>query len=455
MSFGHRMVPITETKLQHGPNFVQLTDIRLWDIETGKVLKDLSGDENYGQGHAALSRDGKHMAVGDFGQLRIVDSATGRAVQTISLPDSLGNHPAFSPDGNLVAMAIGNSIGLFELTTGRRVHHTEQTSVGEVASASWSPSGDRLVTGHADGGVRVWEAETGQLLWHKLLAPVVSPGGWNARPAFVAFSADGHRIVVAGRRYDPVNWRNGIVAVYEAKKGLLVRSVEQKEIRHAALSPDRKVVVVATSFGGANETQLHGVEVETGRILYTTPPENVPGGFWQMKAMQFRPASSILILADGNGDVIQLDGPTGKEQRRFVADYRTPEQRQADRSGELQLWEAAISADGRTMVSSSAEFVCVWDVETGKMTRKIRHPHTHGCKVAVSPDGKTAATSDLQYHGDYGEDTIRLYDLETGEQIMKMEPVDNRAVVLAFSPNGTKLFTGFYRGSATIWDVRR
>ena len=26
--------------------------------------------------------------------------------------------------------------------------------------------------------------------------------------------------------------------------------------------------------------------------------------------------------------------------------------------------------------------------------------------------------------------------------------------VMAFSPDGTKLFTGFHRGSAIVWDVR-
>ena len=47
-------------------------------------------------------------------------------------------------------MPIDNTIGLFEVSTGRRLHHDESTPVGDVVSAAWSPSGDRLVTGHAD-----------------------------------------------------------------------------------------------------------------------------------------------------------------------------------------------------------------------------------------------------------------------------------------------------------------
>ena len=97
----------------------------------------------------------------------------------------------------------------------------------------------------------------------------------------------------------------------------------------------------------------------------------------------------------------------------------------------------------------------VWDVDTGELRLQIRHPHDNGCNLCVSADGKTLATADLLYPGDYGRDTIRLYDLETGDEILVLEPADNRAHVMAFSPDGRRLFTGFWRGSGIIWDVSR
>lgn len=39
--------------------------------------------------------------------------------------------------------------------------------------------------------------------------------------------------------------------------------------------------------------------------------------------------------------------------------------------------------------------------------------------------------------------------------MLTLESPDDRAVVLAFSPDGTRLFAGFQRGSAIVWDVRR
>ncbi len=37
----------------------------------------------------------------------------------------------------------------------------------------------------------------------------------------------------------------------------------------------------------------------------------------------------------------------------------------------------------------------------------------------------------------------------------RSRPGGDRGNVLTFSPDGTKLFTGFYRGTAIVWDVCR
>jgi hypothetical protein len=94
--------------------------------------------------------------------------------------------------------------------------------------------------------VRVWDASSGKLIWHKLLAPVISRQGRNAYPAFVSFSHDGKLVVVAGQRDDPVKYDDGIVAFYEADNGRKVRELPQKQIRWAALAPDGRMLVVAT-----------------------------------------------------------------------------------------------------------------------------------------------------------------------------------------------------------------
>jgi WD40 repeat protein len=168
-----------------------MATIRFWDIETGNLLRDLSGAGEQGLGNAALSPDGRTIAVVDFRGVRILDAATGILQRTIDLPalPHFRRQPTFSPDGTLVTLPDQNSVAIVEAASGRRLHHDASTPVGPLVSAAWSPSGDRIVTGHDDGFVRAWDALTGRLVWHPLLAPVVSKVGWTAHPAFVGFQA--------------------------------------------------------------------------------------------------------------------------------------------------------------------------------------------------------------------------------------------------------------------------
>jgi WD40 repeat protein len=455
VSAGQTTVPIARTKLVYGPKNVMVTEIRRWDLETGERVEDLQGGEDYGRGYAALSRDGRRLAVGDFGMLRILDAATGRPERTIPLPGCWGDRPAFSTDGTLVAMAIHNTVAIFEVETGRRLHHDEPMPDGFLESAAWSPAGDRIVTGHGDGGVRVWDAETGKLAWHKTLAPPVGVHGRNARPTSVAFSRDGRHVVAAGRRDDPIRYNGGIVAVYDAELGLFLSEVDRETIRWGTLAPDGRMVVVGTSNGSWDDTHLVGVEVYTGQTRWTNPPEEQRAGFVQLAGMQFQPGSTSLGVAMKDGNVILLDALTGLERRRFLADGRTPEQQRAGRPANPGMFTAAFSIDGRTMVSSSGESVCVSDLEAGTLRRRIPYPNPHGCYLALSADSKTIATSEVNYVGDPGQDKIRLYDAETSDLVLVLEPGDDRSHVLEFSPDGRKLLAGFHRGTTIIWDVRR
>lgn len=230
LSVGQTELRRAETKLPGRGLNAPMREVRFWDIETGQRVADYHSDEDTGWGHAALAPDGKRVAVVDFCRLCILDTATGKSERTINLPGAWMWRPAFSPDGSLVATPIHNTIGIFEVSTGRRLQYDERMPVGEVVSTAWSPSGDRIATGHFDGFVRVWDAATGELVWHKLLAPIVGRGGmsFSARTWLLSYSRDGKTLAVVGDRDEVATERSTIVAFYEAATGRLLREILQK-----------------------------------------------------------------------------------------------------------------------------------------------------------------------------------------------------------------------------------
>ena len=176
-----------------------MSEVRFWDIETGERVADFHGDEDFGFGFGALSRDGRRVAVADFGRLRILDAATGQTERTIELPGSLRPPAGVLARWNARRDADRQSIGLFEVSTGRRLHHDASTPVGfhrirRVVAVGRSDRYRARRRFRAGLGRR-----TGKLIWHRLLAPVIGRRGWNARPAFVSFSRDGKLVVAAGR----------------------------------------------------------------------------------------------------------------------------------------------------------------------------------------------------------------------------------------------------------------
>ena len=81
------------------PRTCTMSEVRFWDIETGERIADYHGDEDYGFGYGALSRDGRRVAVADFSRLRILDAATGRPSERSNCPARGASGPRSRPMG--------------------------------------------------------------------------------------------------------------------------------------------------------------------------------------------------------------------------------------------------------------------------------------------------------------------------------------------------------------------
>jgi WD40 repeat protein len=106
----------------------------------------------------------------------------------------------------------------------------------------------------------------------------------------------------------------------------------------------------------------------------------------------------------------------------------------------------ALSPDGRRAVSGSHDTTLkVWDLERGRELRKLEG-HSHWVNtVAVSPDGRRAVSGSV-------DQTLRVWDLETGHELRVLEGKSGRGYCLSwrlpsFPPQGrlTSTTTSFER----------
>jgi len=136
--------------------------VSLWEVGNGRKRARLE-IPGYVNG-VAFSPEGKRLAAGNAdGEVGMYDRSSGQRILSIHVVRERGvqmvNSVAFSPDASLLLTGSPQQIQLWRTVGGREVARIE---VGEasVHCLAFTPGGGHLLSGHADGTVRLWDLET-------------------------------------------------------------------------------------------------------------------------------------------------------------------------------------------------------------------------------------------------------------------------------------------------------
>ncbi len=159
--------------------------IRMWDVETGDLLKTIRGQIGHGPEGMLyagdLSPDGKILAAGGFldrfggedvGNIRLLNLETGEQIGRLKGHENIVTALAFSSDGNRLASGSGDhTIRIWKLPPlqpspeGREPPLSFEEGpelrleghTARVQHIAFSPDGTRLVSASYDGTLRLWE----------------------------------------------------------------------------------------------------------------------------------------------------------------------------------------------------------------------------------------------------------------------------------------------------------
>lgn len=133
--------------------------VYLWDPRSGALLKTLEAD--YPIEQVLLSPDGRHLLAASASGIWIWNVGTGSRERTLPQPLSGLATLALSPDGRLLASSTDHraqQIKLWDLRSGKELR-TLGGQTWMVSALLFGPDGQTLLSGGADGAIRIWGPE--------------------------------------------------------------------------------------------------------------------------------------------------------------------------------------------------------------------------------------------------------------------------------------------------------
>jgi WD40 repeat protein len=237
----------------------QAGTIRLWDVATATVIKTLTGHQGTVTA-LVFAGPGRLVSAGADEQVRVWDLDARRVVRTI-VQRSASFRIALSPDGSTLAVGGGTlpGITLVDIADGETVRHFGGPA-GCATAIAFTPAGDRLAAGYADGTVRLWDPLTG--------VEVQRGSTGNQSVDSIAFRADGSVAAVALNRVAGSGATGGpahTVVLWDSRTGDVVD--ESRPLQHAG-----PVSVVAFGAGadrlltGSGDGNVYLWDVKSGRV---------------------------------------------------------------------------------------------------------------------------------------------------------------------------------------------
>jgi WD40 repeat protein/tetratricopeptide (TPR) repeat protein len=331
----------------------------------------------------------------------------------------------FSPDGRFAVTTFSDrtarvwqvpALASFKgLQQGRQAAilrgHTD-----DLVSAVFSPDGNQVLTGSADGSAKIWDLKT--------QSAIKELRGSSGPLTKAVFSPDGKWVLTANS--------DSVARIWEVSgvEGLI--NIPDSTDEGGVFSPDGKRVAV---LGNGNVMYVYDVAAGTRKASFTGHTDKI-------KAAAFSPDGAFIITASVDKTARVWKAATG-ELRAELRGHRNA------------VLSASFSPDGKRILTASGrpgELVSsegndtarIWEANSGRTLVELRG-HTDAILVAkFSPNGNMVVTGSA-------DKSARIWDANTGRCLAVLQGHEGPVHTAAFSPDGNAIVTADHDSSPRVW----
>lgn len=419
----------------------QIASIRVWDANTGKLVRVLTGP--LGRVNSLeISQDGKKLLSTrdtafsnpqDDSLIKVWDLETGDELFRLSGTSRTVEAACFSPDGRRIVSKFEKSPGvhavkILSCPEGKELLTLECESTSAVALA-YSPDGQFIAAGDMQGEIVIWEADQGAEV-DRLFAH----SNWIQD---LQFSPDGAWLASCSH--------DRTVKIWDVQKRKLHRTLKGHEDR-----------VMDISFNTDGSWLVSGSMDKTIKLWNLTSERRTLRG-------DDHAPNSLAISADGT----RIAGGTAMTpgfrhgSSAIVWKAMSSQQMMLQDGHDGGLTEVAFNNDGSILASASGELgkpgtIKLWEVDGGRELRTITGHQRPIAAIAFSPTSQWLA-SGTGSKFDRTPSVIKIWDSKTGQELQSFSAHSQQITSLEFSSDGKSIVSASSANSKDAvrsWDAQ-
>ncbi len=285
-----------------------------------------------------------------------------------------------------------------------------------IFAVAWSPRGDLIASGSADGVIYLWDVAVG-----KIRRKLLDHHGTDVND--LAFSHDGRRLASCGDDLTIRVWE-----IDAADKPRELKLVTFRDLNTVAWSPDGKWLAAG---GEDKKTRLWNTsDWKLARVVSAADAT--------VNRIAFSPDSQLLAIthSSGSGSVVRVE--TGEPVSTLVPGT----------GREYGMGAVAFSHNGRQLATASfkRQEVDFWDAVSGQRLKTIRSEGGWLQALAFTPDDQRLFTA-------HQDGAVRVWDVATGDPLHVLLGHSGVLRDLAIAPDGSSAVSAGADRAVKLWNL--